>query len=429
MSSTWNHCLCKLENEIPSNEFSAWIGPLQAIENKNTLQLLAPNDFIVNHIQQHFLEKIKHIVGEFSNGLLVVHLKISPRPAVTPTQNIKQVGCLNKAFSFDNFVEGRSNELAKAAAMQVSENMSPTYNPLLIYGGSGMGKTHLMHAIGNTIINRNPHEKICYLHAEKWVNEMVKAFQHKNIDKFKNYYHSIKVLLVDDIQFLAKKDRSQEEFFHIFNILFDKQHQMVLTCDKYPKEIDGLEERLKSRFGWGLPVIIEPPDLETRASILTKKANQFNVNLPLKVAFFIAEKIPSNVRELEGALRLVIARAKFINQEITINLTQDALHNLILLQNKLISIDNIQTTVAQYFNIRVMDLCSKSRQQSITRPRQIAMYLVRELTSRSFPEIGAAFGGRNHTTVISACKRIQTLKTLDSKVLGDYKNLLRSLSC
>ncbi len=439
MSSIWNNCLSKLENEIPANDFSTWIRPLQAVEKNNTLKLLAPNRFIIDHVKQHFLAKVEDVVYEFSNGSLLIQFEIGSkkRSSVLPTNIPKKPAkvvkksysnFLNKAFSFDSFVEGKSNQLAKAASQQVSENIGKSYNPLFIYGSSGLGKTHLMHAIGNAVIEKNPATNIVYLHSEKFVQDMVQAFQHNSIDAFKNYYRSIDVLLIDDIQFLAGKERSQEEFFHTFNNLLDKKHQVVLTCDKYPKEIKGLEDRLKSRFGWGLPVAIEPPDLETRAAILIKKASQNNVVLSHEVAFFIGKRIPSNVRDLEGALRRVIANAQFTNKEITVDFTKEALHDLISLQDKLVNIDNIQKTVAEYFKIRVADLSSKNRRQSITRPRQIAMCLARELTSHSFPEIGGSFGGRDHTTVINACKRINLLKESDIKVSEDYQNLLRTLS-
>jgi len=312
--------------------------------------------------------------------------------------------------------------------MQVSENIGKAYNPLLIYGSSGLGKTHMMHAIGNAVLQKNPSATVVYLHSEKFVQDMVKALQQNSINAFKEFYRGVDVLLIDDIQFFAGKERSQEEFFHTFNTLLEKKHQVILTCDKYPKEIIGLEDRLKSRFGWGLPVLIEPPDMETRAAILMKKAALVNIELAQDVAFFIAKRIPSNVRDLEGALRRVIANAQFTGREITIDFTKEALHDLISLQDKLVNIDNIQKTVAEYFKIRVADLSSKNRKQSITRPRQMAMCLARELTSHSFPEIGDAFGGRDHTTVMNACKRIAELKEADNKIAEDYSNLLRTLS-
>lgn len=437
MSSTWNNCLSKLENEISSSDFSTWIRPLQAIESDGQIKLLAPNRFVLDWVKQHHFAKIEETIHDFSNGSLSLILEIGSKkstvPAaatiVKPTEAKKaSPNFLNKAFTFDNFVEGKSNQLAKAASIQVSGNIGKAYNPLLIYGSSGLGKTHMMHAIGNAVLQKNPSATIVYLHSEKFVQDMVKALQQNSINTFKEYYRGVDVLLIDDIQFFAGKERSQEEFFHTFNTLLEKKHQVVLTCDKYPKEIIGLEDRLKSRFGWGLPVSIEPPDMETRAAILMKKAHMANVDLPQEVAFFIAKRIPSNVRDLEGALRRVIANAQFTGREITTEFTKEALHDLISLQDKLVNIDNIQKTVAEYFKIRLADLSSKNRRQSITRPRQMAMCLARELTSHSFPEIGEAFGGRDHTTVMNACKRINELKEADSKVAEDYSNLLRTLS-
>ena len=437
MSLIWNNCLSKLENEISSLDFSTWIRPLQAIENEKEIKLLAPNRFVLDWVKEHHFSKIEETIHEFSNGSLNLSLEIGTKNAVipTPTKTAKPAALakaspnfLNKAFTFDSFVEGKSNQLARAASIQVSENIGKAYNPLLIYGSSGLGKTHLMHAIGNAVFKKNPSANIVYLHSEKFVQDMVKALQQNTIYAFKEYYRGVDVLLIDDIQFFAGKGRSQEEFFHTFNTLLEKKHQVILTCDKFPKEIIGLEDRLKSRFGWGLPVLIEPPDMETRAAILMKKAAWVNVDLAMEVAFFIAKRIPSNVRDLEGALRRVIANAQFTGREITIEFTKEALHDLISLQDKLVNIDNIQKTVAEYFKIRIADLSSKNRKQSITRPRQIAMCLARELTSHSFPEIGDAFGGRDHTTVMNACKRIAELKEADNKIAEDYSNLLRTLS-
>ncbi|MDP2178958.1 chromosomal replication initiator protein DnaA [Methylicorpusculum sp.] len=437
MSSIWNNCLVKLENEIAPSEFSTWIRPLQALESDDHIKLLAPNRFVLDWVKEHHLNKLENAIDEFSNGNLTLTLEIGSKKSTTavPLQSNKsseikksRPNFLNRAFTFDNFVEGKSNQLAKAASIQVSENIGKAYNPLLIYGASGLGKTHMMHAIGNAILQKNPSANVVYLHSEKFVQDMVKALQQNAINTFKEYYRGVDTLLIDDIQFFAGKERSQEEFFHTFNTLLEKKHQVVLTCDKYPKEIVGLEDRLKSRFGWGLPVAIEPPDLETRAAILMKKAALVNVELPQEVAFFIGKRIPSNVRDLEGALRRVIANSQFTGREITTEFVKEALHDLISLQDKLVSIENIQKTVAEYFKIRVADLSSKNRRQSITRPRQIAMTLARELTSHSFPEIGEAFGGRDHTTVINACKRIAELRDSDSKMEEDYLNLLRTLS-
>ncbi|NOQ64180.1 MAG: chromosomal replication initiator protein DnaA [Methyloprofundus sp.] len=443
MSSIWNSCLSRLENEISSNDLNTWIRPLQAEEDNDVITLLAPNQFIIAHVKDHFLGKIEDAVFEFSSGQYSVKITIGTkstkpainlnksRPSTSPAveaQKKRTPNFINTAFTFANFVEGKSNQLAKAASIQVSENTGKAYNPLLIYGASGLGKTHLMHAIGNAILAKNPNANIVYLHSEKFVQDMVKAFQQNSIDAFKEYYRNVDALFVDDIQFFAGKERSQEEFFHTFNSLLEKKNQVVLTCDKYPKEIEGLEDRLKSRFGWGLPVAVEPPDLETRAAILMNKAEQNNVELDHEVAFFIGKRIPSNVRELEGALRRVLANAEFTGADITVDFAKEVLHDLISLQDKLVSIENIQKTVADYFKIRMADLLSKSRKQSVTRPRQMAMALARELTSHSLPEIGDAFSGRDHTTVINACKRIKELRGSDYKVDEDYANLLRSLS-
>ena len=437
MNFIWNNCLTKLENEIASSDFSTWIRPLQAIETNDKIKLLAPNKFVLDWVKQHYFEKIKDSVNELSDNKLDLSLEIgSKKPTSNPiisqiksTESKKVTpNFLNKAFTFDNFVEGKSNQLSRAASIQVSENLGKAYNPLLIYGGSGLGKTHLMHAIGNAVFLKNPSATIVYLHSEKFVQDMVRSLQQNSINAFKEFYRAIDVLLIDDIQFFAGKERSQEEFFHTFNSLLDKKRQIVLTCDKYPKEIVGLEDRLKSRFGCGLPVSIEPPDMETRAAILMKKASHANIILPQEVAFFIAKKIPFNVRDLEGALRRVIANAQFTGRDITVEFTREALHDLISLKDKLVNLDNIQKTVAEYFKIRVSDLSSKNRKQTITRPRQIAMCLARELTSHSFPEIGDAFGGRDHTTVMNACKKINELKESDTKIAEDYSILLRTLS-
>jgi chromosomal replication initiator protein len=437
MNSIWDNCLTKLENEIASSDFSTWIRPLQVIENNGILTLLAPNRFVLDWVKQHYFIKIKQSVNDLSNGSLQLSIEIGSKKTVAPsiTNNTKPIkvknskpNFLNKTFTFDNFVIGKSNQLARAASIQVAENIGKSYNPLLIYGSSGLGKTHLMHAIGNAVFEINPNLTIVYLHSEKFVQDMVRALQQNSINSFKEFYRGIDVLLIDDIQFFAGKERSQEEFFHTFNTLLDKKNQIVLTCDKYPKEIVGLEERLKSRFGCGLPVSIEPPDMETRAAILIKKALQVNITLPQDVAFFIAKKIPFNVRDLEGALRRVIANSQFTGREITVEFTKEALHDLITLKDKLVSIENIQKIVAEYFKIRISDLSSKSKKQNITRPRQIAMCLARELTSQSLPEIGNAFGGRDHTTVINACKKISGLKEIDHKIEEDYSILLRSLS-
>lgn len=445
MSSTWNYCIKKLEGEIPDQQFNTWIRPLQAVEeNSSVLKLLAPNRFVLEWVKEHYLSKIENALRSSANShswdvKLEIGSLISPRPpnwskprrpALSRISSAKKKipANLNTSFTFDNFVVGKSNQLAKAASIQVAENVGGAYNPLFIYGGVGLGKTHLMHAIGNMIQKNNPTAKISYLHSERFVSEMVKALQHNTIDTFKKNYRSLDALLVDDIQFFAGKERSQEEFFHTFNTLLENKHQIVLTCDRYPKEIDGLEERLKSRFGWGLPIAIEPPDLETRVAILKNKAIQSGNMLPDEVAFFIGKRIRSNVRELEGALRRVIANAHFTGQPITLEFAKEALRDLIALQDKSIGIENIIKTTADYYKIRVSDLLSPKRSRSIARPRQIAMTLAKELTNHSLPEIGRAFGGRDHTTVLHAHRKINELRESDIKISEDYLNLYRTLS-
>ena len=349
-------------------------------------------------------------------------------PPQSPPALIKHTSLLNRSFTFENFVEGKSNQLARAAAWQVADNPKHGYNPLFLYGGVGLGKTHLMHAVGNHLLKKNPAARIVYLHSERFVADMVKALQMNAINDFKRYYRSVDALLIDDIQFFAKKERSQEEFFHTFNALLEGGQQVILTSDRYPKEIDGLEERLKSRFGWGLTVAVEPPELETRVAILMKKAEQSRVDLPHDAAFFIAQRIRSNVRELEGALKRVIASAHFMGRDITIELIRESLKDLLALQDKLVSIDNIQRTVAEYYKIKVADVLSKRRSRSVARPRQVAMALAKELTNHSLPEIGDAFGGRDHTTVLHATRKIAELRETDADIREDYKNLLRTLT-
>jgi chromosomal replication initiator protein len=442
MSKLWSTCISKLEGELPPQQFNTWIRPLQAVEDGHELKLLAPNRFVLDWVKQHFFEQIEEVVArQKAHPQPLVVLEIGSKPAEpqkaeseakTPR---KPSGArktlpnnLNPVFTFDNFVEGKSNQLAKAASLQVAQNVGRAYNPLFIYGGSGLGKTHLMHAIGNEILKANPGANIVYLHSERFVSDMVKALQHNAINAFKEYYRTVDALLIDDIQFFAGKERSQEEFFHTFNNLLENKHQVVLTCDRYPKEIKGLEERLKSRFGWGLPVAVEPPDLETRVAILMSKAQHAGAQLPPEVAFFIGKRIRSNIRELEGALRRVIANAHFTGRPISLEFAKESLRDLIALQDRMINVDNIQKTVAEYFKIRVSDLLSNKRTRTVTRPRQIAMALAKELTNHSLPEIGQMFGGRDHTTVLHATRKVQELKESDAKFLEDYSNLLRTLS-
>jgi chromosomal replication initiator protein len=440
--SLWRRCLAQLEAELPEQQFNTWIRPLQAVEDGRTLRLLAPNRFVVDWVNENVVNRISELVDAVGAAPApAVVLEVGTRapttiPASAPA-NLRgpardapaMLGSrLNPDFTFANFVEGKSNQLARAAAVQVAENPGRAYNPLFIYGGVGLGKTHLMHAVGNMIRIRNDRARVAYLHSERFVGDMVKALQHNTINDFKTAYRSLDALLIDDIQFFAGKDRSQEEFFHTFNALFEGQQQIILTCDRYPKEVDGLEERLKSRFGWGLTVAIEPPELETCVAILMSKAAVSRVDLPEEVAFFIAKRIRSNVRELEGALRRVVANSQFTGRPITMDFAKEALRDLLALQDRLVTIENIQKTVAEYYKIRVADLLSKRRSRSIARPRQVAMALAKELTSHSLPEIGDAFGGRDHTTVLHACRVIKELRESNTRTSEDYSNLLRTLA-
>jgi chromosomal replication initiator protein len=437
-TTVWNRCVRDLQAELPEQQFNTWIRPLQAIEDGPILKLLAPNRFVVDWLNQHYLGRIEELVDgaggasevvvEVGSRQGAVQPAISPRPAAREFDRPPIVSRLNPEFVFENFVEGKSNQLARAAACQVGENPGKSYNPLFIYGGVGLGKTHLMQAIGNSMVQRNPAARVSYVHSERFVGDMVKGLQHNTISEFKRTYRSLDALLIDDIQFFAGKERSQEEFFHTFNALLEGQRQIVLTCDRFPKEVNGLEERLKSRFGWGLTVAIEPPELETSVAILMSKAESEGAELPEEVAFFIAKRIRSNVRELEGALRRVIANSTFTGRPISLDFAKEALRDLLALQDRLVSIENIQKTVAEYFKIRVADLLSKRRSRSIARPRQIAMALAKELTHHSLPEIGDAFGGRDHTTVLHAFRRIAALRESEKRIDEDYVNLLRTLT-
>ncbi len=440
MSSLWNQCLQYLEDELPQNQFNTWIRPLHAIQMGESLQLLAPNQFVLDQVKANFLESIQQSLVDLSEDtppalkLLVGSINqvknksAHEKASQAPKETISHKSNINPDFTFNSFVEGKSNQLARAASIQVAENPGKAYNPLFIYGGVGLGKTHLMHAVGNMMMENNPHAKVVYLHSERFVADMVKALQHNSMNEFKRFYRSVDALMIDDIQFFAKKERSQEEFFHTFNSLLEGHQQVILTCDRFPKEVNGLEERLKSRFGWGLTVSVEPPELETRVAILLGKARQMNTQLPDEVAFFIAKRLRSNIRELEGALKRVIANAHFTNQAITLEFAKDALRDLLSLQDRLVSIENIQKTVAEYYKIRVHDLLSSRRTRSITRPRQIAMSLAKELTNHSLPEIGDAFGGRDHTTVLHACRKVKELKETEIRIKEDYASLLRMLS-
>jgi chromosomal replication initiator protein len=431
--------LATLRSDLTEQQFNTWIKPLFVIEDEEgpSLTLLAPNKFVVNWVQKNYLEQIKDAAEKRLHTKTTVAISVGDRSlATTKTSNeLPQIitkaavgAPLNPLYTFEGFVAGKSNQIARAAAIQITENPGTSYNPFFIYGGVGLGKTHLMQSVGNRISKNNQKMKVAYVHSERFVGEMVSALQHNTINSFKNQYRSLDVLLIDDIQFFAGKERSQEEFFHTFNVLLEANKQIIITSDRYPKEIRGLEERLKSRFGWGLAVCIDPPELETCVAILKVKASLEGFDLPEDVAFFIASKIRTNVRELEGALRKLMANCKFTNREPSVNLARESLRDLLAIQAKQITIENIKKTVAEYYNIRISDLLSKRRNRSITRPRQIAMAITRELTSHSLPEIGDSFGGRDHTTVIHACKKAASLKESSNRIKADYENIIRALN-
>ena len=441
--SVWERCVALLREELSEEDFNARIRPLQARQDEAHLTLLAPNRYLRDQVCDQDLQRIQVLVdriGDPSSPVdVAVHIgghslhdeaemeeEDSARP-LRATARGPKTRKLNSAFTFKSFVEGKSNELAKAAASQVAVNAGKSYNPLLLYGGVGLGKTHLMQAVGNQILAEHPGSKVVYLHSQRFVQDMVRALQMGTMSEFMQFYRSIDTLLIDDIQFFARKLRSQEEFFHVFNALLEHGHQMVLTCDRYPREIEGLEERLKSRFVWGLTVEMEPPELETRVAILMKKAEAEGVCLPQETAFFIAERVRSNVRELEGALRRVIANANFSGRAITIGQVKETLRDLIAIQQRQINIDNIQRVTADYYNIKISDLLSKRRNRAVARPRQMAMKLAKDLTNHSLPEIGEAFGGRDHTTVLHAHRKIQELTETSTDLADDYKTLRRLL--
>ena len=425
----WSECTQKLEAKLSQEEFNTWIKPLKADINNNNLEISAPNDFVLTYVRDNLGQIIENLVNTTDNTLNV-KFKTLDKSTFVEKLNVAEENTpgLVKSFTFDAFVEGKSNHMALAAAKQVAANPNGDYNPLFIYGGVGLGKTHLMHAVGNQILHSDRSKRIVYVHSEKFVADMVKALQLGAMSEFKEFYRNADALLIDDIQFFAGKEQSQEEFFHTFNALLDRNHQMILTCDKYPKEIDGLEERLKSRLGLGLPVIIEPPELETRAAVLLSKANSMGVALPNDCAIYIAQRIRSNIRELEGALKRVVANSRFSDQEIDIPFVKESLKDLFVISAKMVSIDNIQKTVAEYYNIKLSDLLSKRRSRSITRPRQLAMALTKELTNHSLPEIGEAFNGRDHTTVLHACGKIKELRKEIPSLEEDYRNLNRTLT-
>ena len=454
LTDPWQHCLNRLSGDIPQQQFNTWIRPLRAEWQESGLVLAAPNRFIRDFVAEKYLPLIHTYLLDVvapaaaqasvtvQSGQPTAPSSVTPiasgaaqalsRPAEAPPRPapaaLVSPSSLVEGYTFERFVEGKSNQLALAAAQQVAEHPGSSYNPLFLYGGVGLGKTHLMHAVGNAMRCQNPEAKIVYLHSERFVADMVKALQLNAINDFKRFYRSVDALLIDDIQFFANKDRSQEEFFHTFNALLEGGQQMILTCDRYPKEIEGVEERLKSRFGWGLTVAVDPPDLETRVAILMKKAEQSHISLAPDAAFFIAQRIRSNVRELEGALKRVIASANFTGRPFDIDLIKDSLKDLFALQDKQVSLDNIKRKVAEYYKIKVADLMSKRRNRSVARPRQVAMAMAKELTHHSLPEIGDAFGGRDHTTVLHACRKIRELRDVSPDISEDYQNLLRALT-
>lgn len=446
MSHTWSESLELLRDRLPEAQFSMWISALQAEEQGNTLRLLAPTSQIQDWISRKLLGQIREaveavrpdnppeIVLDVGGHLFSESAAPSDQPAPATEAPAVQSDRkafrhnLNPHFTFANFVEGKANQLAAAAARQVAENPGGSYNPFFIYGGVGLGKTHLMHAIGNAMLQKNPKARVVYLHSERFVADMVNALRHNRIEQFKKFYRSLDALLIDDIQFFAHKEQSQEEFFHTFNTLLEGNKQVILTSDRFPKEVDGLEDRLKSRFGWGLTIQVEPPEFEMRVAILLKKASEAGVHLPEEVAFFIAKRLRGNVRDLEGALKRVVAYAQFTQQPITLSVAKEALKDLLALQQKMITLENIQKTVADYYKVRVADLLGKRRSRNVARPRQMAMALAKELTTHSLPEIGDAFGGRDHTTVLHAVRKVQQLREEDPRFEEDYNNLIKIIT-
>ena len=426
----WQDCLKRLESELSDEELNSWIRPLQAHEGNGGVQLFAPNELIAEHVSYKYLERIReHASGAAGGNKVPVMLEVGDSaPAPAGARRARDKPNVDPNYTFENFVEGKSNRIARAAGEQVASHPSASYNPLTIYGGVGLGKTHLMHAIGNAIVARNPKAKILYMQSERFVNDMITALRHHRMDEFKQRYRSVDALLIDDIQFFANKSGSQEEFFHTFNALHEAKQQIILTCDRYPKEVEGLEERLKSRFSWGLSVAIEPPELETRVAILVHKAELAGVDLDQEVAFFVAGRVRSHVRDLESALHRLAAHAGFTGEKIDVEFAKRVLHDMLAVHDRSVTLENIQRTVAGYYKIRVSDLLSSRRNRSLARPRQIAMTLAKELTNHSYPEIGEAFGGRDHTTVLHACRRVADLKETDSRVNEDYANLRRSLN-
>jgi chromosomal replication initiator protein len=440
MDSFWTHCLRHFQSAIPAQQFKTWIQPLSAEFDGKTVHIAAPNRFVLEWVRDKYLRDIQQLSSEFLDKSVGINMTLAvrqaqvpppaPAPAIeapAPKPKERQKSRLNPLFTFDTFVTGKANQLARAAALQVSEHLGSAYNPLFVYGGVGLGKTHLIQAIGNAVQARQPDAKIRYSHAEQYVSDVVRAYQHKAFDGFKKYYHSLDLLLIDDIQFFSRKNRTQEEFFYLFNALTEAHRQVIITCDTYPKEISGMEDRLVSRFGWGLTVAIEPPELEMRVAILLKKGEMERMDLPEDVAFFIANHIQSNVRELEGALKRILAYARFTKEPISVELAREALKDLLAVQTRQISLENIQKCVADYYKIKVSEMYSKKRSRTVARPRQVAMALAKELTASSLPDIGDAFGGRDHTTVLHACRKIAELRTTNADISRDFDSLLQTL--
>jgi chromosomal replication initiator protein len=450
MSDLWRRCLERLEGELNAEDLHTWLMPLQARDDTHGLKLYAPNPYTLETVRERYLARIETVISQLTGHELTVRLEVgssSPRatatgkpsagpapapvkvePVVAEVPSATFTHNLDPHYTFETFVEGKSNQLGKAAAMQVAMNPGRAYNPLLLYGGTGLGKTHLMHAAGNLMRERNPEFKVLYLRSEQFVGSMIEALRTKSMDEFKRRFRSVDALLIDDIQFFAGKDTTQEEFFHTFNALFESKQQIILTCDRYPKEVDKLEPRLKSRLGWGLSVAIEPPDFETRAAILLSKAHDKGVAVGENVAMLLAKRIRSNVRDLEGALNTLAARANFYGKPITIDFAEETLRDLLATHAQAVTVPNIQKTVADYYQVRLQDLLSKRRVRSLARPRQIAMALSKELTEHSLPEIGEAFGGRDHTTVLHACRTIKKLCETDTRMRQDWEQLIRILT-
>ncbi len=452
-NSLWQQCIVRLERELSDQQLNTWIRPLHAIDEEHTVRLLAPNRFVLDWVRKHFFARIEALINECAAGRKMrVQLEVGSHRAPTSKNGIEQITQLQKAngkrtsitqvsppanpftnnlnpnYTFDNFVEGRSNQLARAASQQVADSHGKAYNPMFIYGGVGLGKTHLMHAIGNDILQRNTKARVVYLHSERFVADMIKALQHNLMNDFKCYYRSADALLIDDIQFFAGKERSQEEFFHTFNALMEGHHQVIIACDRFPKEVNGLEERLKSRFGWGLTVAIDPPELDTRIAILQSKAQQAGLKLPNEVAHFMAKRIRANIRELEGALRRILASAQFSGKPVNLEFAKEALRDMLSAQEHLVSIENIQKIVSDYYKVSIADMVSNKRTRAISRPRQMCMALAKELTTHSLPQIGRSFGGRDHTTVLYACRKVNELRKADQEVDEAFNTLLRMLS-